>query len=413
MACFLEDYDGQLRPADPRMTRRILYVQFTDPAAYPPVEHSSSLLAERGWQVSILATGMLGDLELQLRPFPRICVKKMGFVQGGWAQKLQYLVFFCWTLYWTLRWQPQWIYASDPLACPVVWWCQKFIGGRVLYHEHDSPDLGQAHTWFMRQVFAYREKLARNAELCVLPQQERLHRFLEATGRTKPAYCVWNCPRLDEIAVLNPDDTQNESHAEYPLIIYYHGSITPTRLPIKLIVATSRFKGAIRVRIAGYETLGSIGYIAELTELAAKHGAAGSVECLGTIPSRKKLLGLASKAHIGLSLMPKQSEDFNMQRMVGASNKPFDYMACGLPLLVSNLPEWISTFVKAGFAIACDPDDPDSIEAALRWYLEHPEQRREMGQKCKVKIRRAWNYENEFARVLEAIERADGSPSSI
>jgi glycosyltransferase involved in cell wall biosynthesis len=105
--------------------------------------------------------------------------------------------------------------------------------------------------------------------------------------------------------------------------------------------------------------------------------------------------------------MPKQSDDMNMQQMVGASNKPFDYMACGLPLLVSSLPDWVSTFVQSGFAIACDPDDPDSIEAALRWYLEHPEQRREMGQKCKAKISEAWNYEKEFASVLKVIERAD------
>ena len=46
-----------------------------------------------------------------------------------------------------------------------------------------------------------------------------------------------------------------------------------------------------------------------------------------------------------------------MQNMVGASNKPFDYMACGLPLLVTDLPEWTSTFVEPGYARACNPDD--------------------------------------------------------
>jgi glycosyltransferase involved in cell wall biosynthesis len=386
-------------------SRRIIYVQYTDPAAYPPLEHSSVLLADRGWDVVVLGTAM--EQRLEFPPHRRVCVKRLRFVKGGFRQKLHYVFFICWVFYWAWRWRPQWIYGSDPLACPVVWWVRRFIGVRVAYHEHDSPDTDQANSWFMRLVFAYRGKLARHAEICVLPQQTRLRQFLETTGRTKLTFCVWNCPRLDEITVLDRDGVKNESHAEYPLIIYYHGSITPTRLPITLIVATSRFKGAIRVRIAGYETLGSIGYIAELTELAAKHGAAGSVECLGTILSRKELLGLASKAHIGLSLMPKQSEDSNLQRMVGASNKPFDYMACGLPLLVSNLPEWISTFVKAGFAIACDPDDPDSIEAALRWYLDHPERRREMGKKCRGKIRQAWHYETEFANVVEAIERAD------
>jgi glycosyltransferase involved in cell wall biosynthesis len=102
--------------------------------------------------------------------------------------------------------------------------------------------------------------------------------------------------------------------------------------------------------------------------------------------------------------MPKQSEDINMRHMVGASNKPFDYMASGLPLLVSDLPEWVGTFVKPGYARACDPDDPDSIEVALRWYFDHPQERGEMGRQGQAKIREAWNYESMFAGVLTEIE---------
>ena len=128
------------------------------------------------------------------------------------------------------------------------------------------------------------------------------------------------------------------------------------------------------------------------------------VEPLGTVPRREDLLRSASKAHVGLSLMPNRSEDINMRHMVGASNKPFDYMASGLPLLVTDLPEWVATFVEPGYGRACDPDDPDSIEAALRWYIDHPEERREMGRQGQDKIREAWNYESMFAGVLSEIE---------
>jgi glycosyltransferase involved in cell wall biosynthesis len=102
--------------------------------------------------------------------------------------------------------------------------------------------------------------------------------------------------------------------------------------------------------------------------------------------------------------MPKHTDDINLRHMVGASNKAFDYMACGLPLLVSDLPEWVSTFVEPGYALACDPDDPDSIESALRWYCDHPVKRRDMGRRCQDKIRRSWNYETMFADVLVELE---------
>ena len=76
------------------MDRRILYVQFTDPAAYPPIEHSAVLLAERGWDVILLGTGTLGDLKLELPAHPRVRVRKMGFVRRRLETKTElYRVF--------------------------------------------------------------------------------------------------------------------------------------------------------------------------------------------------------------------------------------------------------------------------------------------------------------------------------
>ena len=87
--------------------------------------------------------------------------------------------------------------------------------------------------------------------------------------------------------------------------------------------------------------------------------------------------------------------------MTGASNKPFDYLACGVPLLVSDLPEWRETFVAPGYALACNTDDPHSIAEALRWFVEHPEETRQMGERGRERILNEWNYENQFQNVLE------------
>src|SRR5262249_55608080 len=182
-----------------------------------------------------------------------------------------------------------------------------------------------------RQVFAYRGKLAAETDLCVLPQEERLRQFLRTTGRIKPSYCVWDCPRLDEMADVNLDHDNHQAGKDRGLIIHYHGNIAGALLPRALVVAARRFKGAVRIQIVGYETLGNVGYTAELIRLAAKYGATEMIESLGARP-RRSLFRLAAKAHVGLSLMPKRSENTNMQYMVGASNKTFDYMACGLPL---------------------------------------------------------------------------------
>jgi glycosyltransferase involved in cell wall biosynthesis len=376
---------------------RILYVQFTNPAGYPPLEHSSRILAAQGWDVLFLGTGAFGARDLQFRSCPRIRTKKMHLVATGAGQKLQYVCFFIWTLYWTLRWRPRWIYASDPLACPVVWLIQKLVDVRVIYHEHDSPNLEYPQSNFMKAVLACRKGLARDAALCVLPQAERLRRFVETTRRTGPTFCVWNCPGRNEVQRAAVAQSQ-------PLILYYHGSIVRARLPPSIIVAATRFNCAIKVRITGYETAGSVGYMGELKYLAATLGNPNLVEACNAL-SRSELLRTATAAHVGWCAGPLGS-DFNLDHLLGASNKVFDYMACGLPLLVSNLPDWTSTFVEPGYGLACNPDDPDSIEAALRWFLDHPTERREMGRKGQNKIKKGWNYETMFADVLAKIENA-------
>jgi glycosyltransferase involved in cell wall biosynthesis len=119
---------------------------------------------------------------------------------------------------------------------------------------------------------------------------------------------------------------------------------------------------------------------------------------------RADLLTQAARAHVGLALMPCQSNDLNMRHMTGASNKPFDYMAQGLALLVSDLPDWKTMFVDPGYGMACNPTDADSISTALDWFIDHPEARRAMAVRAQNKIEAEWNYDTQFRAVLEFLE---------
>jgi glycosyltransferase involved in cell wall biosynthesis len=189
---------------------------------------------------------------------------------------------------------------------------------------------------------------------------------------------------------------------ERPLILYYHGSVNRQRLPTQVVSALIRLEGAIRLRVVGYEVPGSFGYASELIELASEHG--DLVDFVGTISPHDALLRYAADAHVGLSLTPKAPNDINMQYMVGASNKSFDYMASGLPLLVTEAEDWVTTFVKPGFGRACDPDNVESIAAELMWYWKHPEERQLMARRCVEQVVYEWNYDQQFAAVAATLE---------
>src|SRR5207237_517511 len=162
------------------MGNRILYVQYTNPAGYPPLEHSSRILANRGWEVLFIGTGALGAGALEFPPHTEIEVRRWKFQQPGLWQKLHFLAFDLWVIWTALVWRANWIYASDILACPAALALKK-LGFRVLYHEHDSPnnEVGsrkakvengsRGTSAFQKFLLWTRIRLARCADLCVLP----------------------------------------------------------------------------------------------------------------------------------------------------------------------------------------------------------------------------------------------------
>lgn len=378
--------------------RRILFIQYTNPAAYPPLEHSSRILADTGWQALFLGTGSLGADSLCFKPHERIEVRQMSFRPAGWRQKVHYVRFVLWTLRWTLRWKPDWIYASDLLACPLAWLLSFLPRVRVIYHEHDSPPATNVGL-FQRLCLITRRRLAKRVRMCVLPNEKRAERFaVEVNSHSrkghKSTFVVWNCPSLEEVSA------SRSMHNGNGLWVLYHGSIVPSRLPVATVEALTLLPDNVKLCVIGYETIGHKGYVGILQEKAKQLGISQRIEFPGPMP-RNKLLAQCRQFDVGLALMPKVSEDINMQAMVGASNKPFDYLSSGLALLVSDLPDWRTIYVETGYGLTCDPEDPESIATALRWFLDHPVEMRAMGERGRQKIATEWNYEMEFFPILE------------
>src|SRR5437660_10767591 len=77
---------------------RIMYVQYTNPAGYPPLEHSSRILADRGCQVLFLGTYAHGAEALEFARHPNITVRRWKCQQPGLSQKLPVLGFSHWVL---------------------------------------------------------------------------------------------------------------------------------------------------------------------------------------------------------------------------------------------------------------------------------------------------------------------------
>lgn len=376
--------------------RRIVYAQYTNPAGYPSLEHSARMLADAGWQVLFLGTRAPHD-EMRFRPHPRIATRELPFQAPGWRQKFHFIFFCLWVASWSVKFRADWLYASDMLSAPATLLAQMVSRARVIYHEHDTP-AAPRNAW-TRLQFRARRALVRRARACVIPNAARAENFQEDLQAR--AVCVWNCPAREEILPLEPKAERAE------MWVYYHGSIVPARVPLAVVDALARAPKGVNLRLAGYETAGHPQYTQALLERAQRLGVRERIEVIGAVPTRAELFAVCCAGDVGLALMPLQSADANERAMTGASNKPFDYLACGLTLLVSDLSDWRALYVEPGYARACNPHDAASIAGALRWYWEHPAERRAMAEGGHARVVSEWNYETQFAPVWEFLQAND------
>jgi glycosyltransferase involved in cell wall biosynthesis len=378
----------------PSGNRTVLYLQFTDPAGLPPLEYSARILREGGWAVRFLGVSWPAHPRMFLGAGLDQYVKLLAAPVPGWRQKVFYLRYTFFALIIALRVCPNWIYVSDSRAAPAG--CLlKMFGFRVIYHEHDSPGT-QAGSWLTRTIALFRRMLARNADANILPQEERIRFFREDTGTRQPIHCVWNCPMVDDVVKAS----RAVRNSKEPLGVYFHGSLNLNMVSPALIEGAKRSGVPVLLRVVGYETVGSAGTCERLRELAREAGPLVTLELPGAF-SRHELAAQMDSMHVGWMAYCCSTQNFNLVHLAGASNKAFDYLAAGLPLLVRDTPDWRELFAVPGFARYCDPNDPDSIAAALRWFYENPTETSAMGDRGRAKISKDWNYEARFRATLQ------------
>ena len=367
--------------------RRVMYIQYTDPAGYPPLEHSAHLLANAGWQVLFAGIESFG-VRFRMRPHERVEIKRIGGRSGGRFGLLKYIAFGARAVALARRFKPGWIYASDALSAPAALLVAKATGARVIFHEHDiaAPPTNARN----RMVMRARQRLIEQADLIVVPSEGRRR----ALGNAH-AVVVWNAPLLDEVADVPP-----ERAPEVRLV--YAGSITPDTLPVSMIHALALLPDTVTLRIIGYPTMGAPHYVEELLACAAAIGVGDRVEYRGAFERRELLETELSVCHVGIATINLTSTNESLRTLAGASNKAFDYMARGLPLIVSNETAWNEMFVQPGYAFACDPAESVSIAAAVKPLLDAA-RRAEMGDLARARIRDEWNYEQQFAPVFRAM----------
>lgn len=368
------------------MPKTILYLQRSNPGAYPPIVHSTRILADAGWEVIHLGLEMPHLQNLRLTEHPNVKhfeIPLSNTTYGRAFRDIQFLTQAFRTIY---QQRPAFLYVSDGAITPVAMVLHKLVKIPMIYHEHDSPegDLGWRTT-----AWKY---VHQNASMRIFPNESRGHQVNQRLGRRLPFQTVWNCCAKDEAQIVDKDlDT---------IKLLYHGSIVPSRLPLTIVDAIKSTTAKVHLDVIGYETQSGIGHSNALLSYADSHGCSTQITFHGP-KTRYEILQFCDHAHIGFSLFHDAEKSVNETHMCGASVKVFEYLSRGVLPIVNIHPTWRELFEAEKLAVTCDPKSAHSVSQALDHAIQLIESEndsiRNIGPN---KIISEWNYEQQFDPVL-------------
>lgn len=80
--------------------------------------------------------------------------------------------------------------------------------------------------------------------------------------------------------------------------------------------------------------------------------------------------------------------------------KMFEYMACGMAVVSSDIPLWRDTVEEAGCGLCVDPKDIDAVTSAVRYLADHPDEAKKMGENGRRWAEKKYNWSREEEKLL-------------
>lgn len=369
---------------------------YANPDGYPPIINGARLLAASGHRVDLLCR-VDEDTTRAYYP-PAVSVRR-----------LQVEAPRTWQSFFSFVWQAlrladigTTVFIGHDMHGLLV---ARLLAARrrrpLIYHCHDFVEDGAALNRGGRLVKAFEARFARTADLVIVPDAERAQVVARALGLRRPPLVVGNAPLQRAEPSTRLQEVLAERGIHFSRILFRQGRIGSGHA----IEATIRSMPLWREASWGFVIIGrqDEAYNETLRELARRNGVAERFVILPTVRSYDEVALYTAGADIGNALY--EPTNVNNVYMTTASNKTMEYMAAGLPLLVSDRPGFRALVERYACGLIADESDPASIAAAVNALLGDPERARQMGSHAAQAFEQEFRYDRQFAPVLEELCR--------
>lgn len=275
-------------------------------------------------------------------------------------------------------------------------------GNTVIYDIHEDYPREIVSKYYLPVWL--RPILARAVEMLENLAARRFSALIIATPHIHERYqrlntraaVVQNFPLVGELA----GDVPAVPWSRRDAAVAYIGNITVVRCIREMISAVALLP---ETRAAELHLAGA--YSPEnLRDQVAKLPGWKRVRELGYL-DRRGVLRALSRVKAGLVLFYPEPNLVNAY-----SNKMFEYMAAGIPVIASDFPLWREIVRKRACGILVNPHDPQAIANAVDYVLSNPKEAEAMGSRGRKAVQEWYNWENEQRKLLALYEEVLSDP---
>lgn len=242
--------------------------------------------------------------------------------------------------------------------------------------------------WLAGFINAIEKALARSADLVVAAAPDIEERFSRCS-----TISVRNFAPMHLIDPAFAAKNQKPDAGKFEIV--YTGSLTRTRGILEIVQSLSLIDPSIDItfKVSGWF------YEKELQEQVEAEPGYKKVMFLGRIPDFKDMLKAIANADVAMMCF---HPDPNLDNSVERSNKLFEYLGLGIPVIVSNLPVWSEMITRYQCGLTVDPLRPDDIAEKITIMAQDRIRFAEYGMNGRNAVLQYFNWETEGKKLVDA-----------
>ena len=382
---------------------RIAMVSFAPVIGVPPVVNTGISLAREGFRVDALGIRRKESDPRTVEPVPGFRIRQLALWsrsllgESDRLESVRYAEFALRAFLWLLFRRVSLVVANDLITLPFAYPAAKLRMKHLIYRAHElwseqAPDFPRARFWRKLDLF-----FSRRVGLIVVPEAHRARIYQEEYGASRLPLVVYNCPRLVDKPGSSPlRETLSARGVTAECIVYYQGGIGPTRSIDTLVKSLPHLPGNVALALVGEC---APGFEAWMKEFAQEQDLTRRLAYLGVVPYGESLFALAAGADMGVMFL--RGDCRNNTLNATASNKGFEYMMMGLPLVGSDSESHREFILGQRIGVCVNPDDPRSIAEGILALARDPSLRKEYGMRARQLAEVTYNWEKVFPPMLQ------------